>query len=71
MMRTDVNYIKEDWYVFFAFSMSEAQMDPNDSKSSVLDMEVEQVTVTDQHFGSICASHSLVDEIGRASSTSE
>ena len=36
--------------VFFAFSMSEAQMDPNDSKSSVLDMEVEQVTVTDQHF---------------------
>ena len=31
MMRTDVNYIKEDWYLFFASSMAEAQMEPNDN----------------------------------------
>ena len=49
-MRTDVNYIKEDWDLFFAFSMAEEQMDPNDKKSSVLSMEVEPVTVTDPKF---------------------
>ena len=38
MMRTDVNYIKEDWDLFFAFSMEIAQMDPNDKKISVLAM---------------------------------
>ena len=33
MMRTDVNYKKEDWYLFFAFLMAAAQMDLNDKKS--------------------------------------
>ena len=49
-MRTDVNYKKEDWGLFFAFSMAAAQMDPNDKKSSILAMEVEPVTVTDPKF---------------------
>ena len=50
MMRTDVNYKKEDWGLFFAFSMAEAQMDPNDKRISVLAMEVEPVTATDPKF---------------------
>ena len=50
MMRTDVNIIKEDWGLFFAFSMAAAQMDPNDKKSSVLAMEVEPVTIIDPKF---------------------
>ena len=29
---TDVDYIKEDWDLFFAFSMTAAQMDQNDKK---------------------------------------
>ena len=33
MIRTDVNFIKEDWGLFFEFSMATAQMDPNDKKS--------------------------------------
>ena len=33
MMITDVNYIKEDWDLFFAFSMAAAQMDPNVKKA--------------------------------------
>ena len=47
MIRTYVNFIKEDWGLFFEFSMAAAQMDPNDKKSSILAMEVEPVTVTD------------------------
>ena len=31
-MRTDVNYIKEDWDLFFAFSMAVAHMGPNEKK---------------------------------------
>ena len=50
MMITDVNFIKEDWYLFFEFSMAEAQTYPNNKKSSVLAMEVEPVTVTDPKF---------------------
>ena len=50
MIRTDVNFIKEDWGLFFKFSMAAAQMDPNDKKSIILDMEVEPVTVTDPKF---------------------
>ena len=50
MMRTDVNYKKEDWDLFSAFSMSAAQMGPNDKKISVLAIEVEPVTVTDPKF---------------------
>ena len=50
MIRTDVNFIKEDWGLFFEFSMATAQMDPNDKKISVLAMEVEPVTVTVPQF---------------------
>ena len=50
MMRTDVNCKKEDWELFFAFSIAAAQMDPNDKKSSVLDIELEPVTATDPFF---------------------
>ena len=32
-MRTDDNYKKEDWDLFFAFSMAAAHMDPNDKKT--------------------------------------
>ena len=32
MIRTDVNFIKEDWGLFFEFSMAAAQMDPKDKK---------------------------------------
>ena len=32
MITTDVNFIKDDWGLFFEFSMSEAQMYPNDKK---------------------------------------
>ena len=50
MMRTDVNYKKEDWDLFFVFSMAATQMDPNNKKNSVLAMEVEPVTVTYPKF---------------------
>ena len=50
MMRTYINYIKEDWDLFFAFSMAAAQMDPNDKKISVLAMEVKPFTVTSPKF---------------------
>ena len=38
MMRKDVNYKKEDWDLFFTFSIAESQMEPNDRKRSVLEM---------------------------------
>ena len=50
MIRTNVNFIKEDWGLFLEFSMVAAQMDPNNKKSSILAMEVEPVTVTDPKF---------------------
>ena len=50
MIRIDVNFIKEDWDLFFEFSMTAAQMNPNDKKSSILAMEVEPVTFTDPIF---------------------
>ena len=40
MIRTDVKFIKEDWGLFLEFSMEAAQMDPNNKKISILDMEV-------------------------------
>ena len=40
MIRTDINFINEDWGLFFEFSMATAQMDPNDKKSNILAMEV-------------------------------
>ena len=33
MIITNVNFIKEDWDLFFALSMAAAQKDPNDKKS--------------------------------------
>ena len=50
MIRTDVNFIKEDWGLFFEFSMAAAHMDPNKKKRSILAMEVEPVTVTEPKF---------------------
>ena len=50
MIRTDVNFIKEDWGLFLVFSMAAAQMDPNNKKRSILAMEVEPVTVTYPKF---------------------
>ena len=50
IIKTHVNFIKEDWSLFLEFSMAAAQMDPNDKKSSILAMEVEPVTVTDPKF---------------------
>ena len=50
MTRTDVNFIKEDWYLLFAFSMAISQMDRNYKKGSVVAMEVEPVTITDPKF---------------------
>ena len=32
MMRTAVNFVKEDWGLFFEFSMAAEQMDPNNKK---------------------------------------
>ena len=49
-MITDGNCQKEYWEFFFGFEMSVAQIDPNDNKSSVLDMEVDPVTATDSKF---------------------
>ena len=50
MIRTDVNFIQDDWGSFFKFSMAAAQMNPNAKKSSILAMEVEPVTVTYPKF---------------------
>ena len=50
MIGTDVNFIKEDWGLFFEFLRATAQMDPNDKKSSILNMEVEPITITDPKF---------------------
>ena len=33
MIRTDVYFIKEDWGLFFKFSMAGLQMDPNNKKA--------------------------------------
>ena len=50
MIRTNVNFIKEDWGLFLELSMAAAQMDPNDKKRIILSMEVEPVTATDPKF---------------------
>ena len=49
-MRTDVNFINEDWDLLLAFSMAAVQMDPNEKKRGVLVMEVEPVTITYPKF---------------------
>ena len=50
MMRKDGNLQKEYWELFFEFEMAASQMDPNDKKSSILDMEVKPVTTIDPKF---------------------
>ena len=47
----DRNFQKEDWELFFEFSMADSKMGPNDKDSSVLDMEMNPVTATDPTFG--------------------
>ena len=49
MIKIDINILKEDWGLFFEFSIVAAQMESN-KKSSILDMEVEPVTVKDPKF---------------------
>ena len=50
MIITERNCQKEYWQLFFKFEMAAAQMDINDKKRSILDMEVETVTATDPKF---------------------
>ena len=38
MIQKYANLQKEDWGLFFEFSMADAKMDPNFKRSSVLDM---------------------------------
>ena len=45
-MINDDNCQKEDWELFFEFSMVAAQMDPNDKKISILNRNVDPVTAT-------------------------
>ena len=47
IMRTYINYIKEDWYLLFSFSVAAAQMEPNNRKICVLVMQVKPVTITE------------------------
>ena len=49
-MRNDANFQKEDWELFFEFSMASAHVYPNKKKSIVLDMELEAFTTTDPIF---------------------
>ena len=49
-MRKDVNFKRDDWEIFFAFSMAAAQMDPNYNTSNVLAMEIEPFTSTKTKF---------------------
>ena len=79
IIRTDVNFIKEDWVLFFEFSMAAAQIDPNDKKSSILAMQVEPVTVTDpkfwkwadQIFNSTLGTRLTISVVTRGSGTSQ
>ena len=49
-MRKDTNFHKDDWEFLFGFSMADAQIYPNNKRSSVLAMEVEIVTAIDPIF---------------------
>ena len=51
MLITYVNCKKDDWDLFFAFSMAAAQMYPNNLKISILAIEVEPFTSTVFFFG--------------------
>ena len=51
MIRTDVNFIKEDWYLFFAFFNGGNTDGFKRKKSSVLTMGVKPVTINDPFIG--------------------
>ena len=51
MIRTDVNFIKEDWGLFLGFSMAATQMDPNDKKGISWPWKCNQSTPQTQNFG--------------------
>ena len=51
MIRTDVDFIKEDWGLFFEFSMAAAQMDPNDQKTVSWPWKWNQSPSQTQNFG--------------------
>ena len=79
MMITDVTYTKDDWDLFFKFSMAAAQMDPNNKKSSVLAIEVEPVTVinskiwkwADQRLDATLGTRTTISIVTRRSGTSQ
>ena len=50
MMITEGNFQNKYWELFFRFAIAVAQMDPNDTKSSILSMELDPVTTTDPKF---------------------
>ena len=51
MMITHFNVIKEDWVLFFEFSMAAAQMDPNDKKAVYWPWKWNQSLSQTQNFG--------------------
>ena len=52
LMKTDVDSKKDDWELFFAFSMAAAQMDPDDKKKAVSwPWKWNQSPSKTQHFG--------------------
>ena len=53
MIRTDVNFIKEDWGLFFEFSMAAAQMYPNDKKAVYWPWKWNQSPSQTQSFGNV------------------
>ena len=50
MMRIYGNYQREDWELFYKFTMAAAKMYPNERKRIVLAMEMGPVTATDPKF---------------------
>ena len=51
MIRTNVNFIKEDWGLFLELSMAAAQMDPNDKKELSCPWKWNQSPQRTQNFG--------------------
>ena len=51
MMRTGVNFVKEDWGLFFEFSMAAEQMDTNEKKELSCPWKWNQSPSQTQNFG--------------------
>ena len=51
IIRTDVNFIKEDWGLFFEFSMAAAKMDLSDKKVISWPWECNQSPSQTKNFG--------------------